>query len=609
MNQYVVSADLEKILVGHLRQPTMMMWNRLEGRPRTVDFARALKAEVRDPLWLLTRQWQMGEFLGGDAGSPVTAKIAWSRDGLAAVRGASNGEKVYDPKVPLEAMVEARPVELERAGLIHNADLRLALGRTWQRMLEDKGHGNLVPDFRTNYRFIAPDPELEADFPVTTAATAWQFLSALAGRAIDGGKLVLHLAGAGHLASDGLGLSGTPKDEVDALGGQFLELARRRYFQPAPDFDSWLPGHLEYGFSLSAPGDEAAVLGAREYHGGRLDWYDFDALKAEEDDQPAAVTTIEPKGFFPAQAQFDGMPNTRHWTFEEGAVNFGDIKPDTQDLAKLLLVEFGLIFGNDWFLLPIELPVGSLTRIRGLAVTNVFGDRTWIEPAVERAGPVGSWQMFTLSDKGADERRLFLPPATAATLESEPVELVDLVRDEVSNMVWGIEQKVQLADGSSRRGRELADALHARHQAAVGTPATVPSVSDARIAYRIMTAVPENWIPFIPVHIENDNREIQLQRAAMPRLLEGHHGVVPAKIQPRTAFFRERLKLATGRQYFIAEEEVGRAGTVLETRWQRCRWTDGRVVLWLGNRRSIGRGEGSSGLAFDVLVPKSVTSG
>jgi hypothetical protein len=29
--------------------------------PRTTDFDRALRAEVRAPLWLLARQWQVGE--------------------------------------------------------------------------------------------------------------------------------------------------------------------------------------------------------------------------------------------------------------------------------------------------------------------------------------------------------------------------------------------------------------------------------------------------------------------------------------------------------------------------------------------------------------------
>src|ERR1700738_4598902 len=55
--------------------PSVTTWNRLEGRPRTISFDRALRAEVRDALWMLTKQWQMGEFLGSDAGSPVFTKL------------------------------------------------------------------------------------------------------------------------------------------------------------------------------------------------------------------------------------------------------------------------------------------------------------------------------------------------------------------------------------------------------------------------------------------------------------------------------------------------------------------------------------------------------
>ena len=61
------------------QRPSVTIWNRLEGRPRSVDFTRALRAEVRDGLWMLTRQWQMGEFHGDDAGSPVLARVQVSQ--------------------------------------------------------------------------------------------------------------------------------------------------------------------------------------------------------------------------------------------------------------------------------------------------------------------------------------------------------------------------------------------------------------------------------------------------------------------------------------------------------------------------------------------------
>jgi hypothetical protein len=196
MNKFVVADGIESILTSAVRFPTIMMWNRLEGRPRRPDFTRALKAEVRDPLWMITRQWQMGEFIGEDA---------WKTDELTAVRSPTGEVEPYDPSLPLEALIEARPIPLVRAGKPHNIDLRLALGRRWKKLLQNNGHGARLPDFETAYRFTAPDPEDAADFSITAHASAWQTLAAVANRAIDGGALLLHLIGGG-AASDGLGL-------------------------------------------------------------------------------------------------------------------------------------------------------------------------------------------------------------------------------------------------------------------------------------------------------------------------------------------------------------------------------------------------------------------
>jgi len=54
--------------------------------------------------------------------------------------------------------------------------------------------------------------------------------------------------------------------------------------------------------------------------------------------------------------------------------------------------------------------------------------------------------------------------------------------------------------------------------------------------------------------------------------------------------------------YFVSEEEVPRAGADVTLGYQRTRWLDGKVYVWSGVRKQAGRGEGSSGLAFDRLV-------
>jgi hypothetical protein len=52
----------------------------------------------------------------------------------------------------------------------------------------------------------------------------------------------------------------------------------------------------------------------------------------------------------------------------------------------------------------------------------------------------------------------------------------------------------------------------------------------------------------------------------------------------------------------LYEEEVPREGVRVTRVYQYTRWCDGSSHLWIGRRKRIGRGEGSSGLRFDVLL-------
>jgi hypothetical protein len=249
------------------------------------------------------------------------------------------------------------------------------------------------------------------------------------------------------------------------------------------------------------------------------------------------------------------------------------------------------------------MPVATVAEVKGIAVTNVFGERFWVEPV---RPPVEanwqSWTLFTLSAAGtqierqAPPPRLVLLPTPAKVQESAAVEEVALIRDEMANMVWGIERRIPLASGGVKPGAEAAREYRGWLQALITAP-TPPPPPTAPIRYQVMNTVPEHWIPFIAVHLDNDPRETQLQRAAMPRILEGD-STAPAKVRPRTSLLRVNLPDA----YYIHEEEVPRAGAVVFQSFQRTRRPDGAVVTWFGARKETGRGEGSSGLRFDALV-------
>ena len=625
-NENIAIANINAVLSRERLLPTVMVWNRLEGRPRKSDFIRALRAEVRDPLWMITKQWQVGEFKGDDAGSPVFAKVHMETTRFEQYQPGSAAVREFDNEVPLEATVEQRPVPLATSQHILSLDIRVLMGRQWLKLLKTVGLSGLADAYINEYGVKEPDPDARADVHLSAHPEVWQHFAALAGRAMDGGILYTYLKGdETRHAYDKVSVPAGSEGDIDIIADKFIAWFEKLILQPKDEANAaWAPRQLEYQFSVSAPeGENEKVLVAEEYYQGRLDWYslDVDASKksldepegGEEEEEGAGLGESFTYSFIPTAIQFEGMPHTRWWTFEDGKTSFGDIKPDTTDINKLLLMEFGLVYANDWFIVPFDLPVGSLAAVKGLAVTNVFGERTWVEAS--GSGQDEDWQrwaMFNLAVKGSDDVQadttLVLLPTVPKIGESKPLDEAYLIRDEVSNMVWAIEKTVPLPNGDSKPGREAATELEARYRHILDTEidgglvVPVQPEHKAAIRYQLMTSVPENWIPFIPAHKDGDNREIQLQRASMPRIIPGDPNL-PEKIKPRTVLMRQGLNQTPAQPYFIHEEEVPRAGVRVFQTYQRTRWHDGSVFTWLGARKQTGRGEGSSGLAFDQVKP------
>lgn len=598
-----------RLALSNLRHPTAVSWNRLEGRPRTNNFPQALRAEVRDPLWMLARQWQMGEFEGDDAASPVFAKAHVTTTKIRKYQPAKHSVQPFDDSTPLEAQVECRPVPMKIGGQPIGLDIRLMMGRYWFKLLNDV---TLQTEFLTQYPIELPNPDQPEGAPIFAHQEVWQQWSAAAGRRMDGFSLYEYLQNEGsNKASDDIPSAGPA---IDSLGELFVNWLQSFFLQPKEEKDAWEPGRLEYQFNLAAPADGIEkILSAEEYYHGHLDWYNLDhdktpstlgeeLIPSDPDTESSHTHT-----FIPTQVTFDGMPNTRWWAFEEGKTNFGDIRPNRDDLGKLLVMEFALVYANDWFIFPFPIEAGSLSLVQGLAVTNVFGERTWVEAGSKGLDDDFSrWSLFTLNTKGKRAKpadlTLVILPTVSKIQQGKPLEEIAMIRDEMANMVWGIESRIPSPSGGSMDGRTAASETRKYFEKLAGVePVDLPKFK-SKIRYEVMNNLPENWIPFLPAQIEGSQQQVHLQRASMLRFFIGDADR-PKKIKPRSNLLRAGLDDKPVSSYFIAEEEVNRSGIQVSQAFQRTRWYHGKVFNWVGTCKKTGRGEGSSDLAFDSVLP------
>ena len=568
-------------------------WNRLEPRPTAPSLAETLAARLRDPLWLLTRQWQFGEFRGEDAGSPAYVRVRSTCTPLTAWRAGGGAWQPLDGRAPLEPLVEAEP--LDGADL----SLQVELALVFERMLRAQ------PGFAAA-RADAVIAELRAKLalapPPAADRAAIRFHAVCAPRAFDG--VALHRASSANPPAlpAGVVIDAGDLGAVQAARGELVAWVSAA-LGPVGDGDppAWREERLEYEASLAArptDGERLDFVVRPELEGG-VDWYALDVVAPaagddDDDEPPARAATSLDRSLLPIHVRFRGMPNARWWDFEDARTDFGDLRPDRRDAAKLVVMDFMLVHGNDWFVIPFEQPVGSACRVDELAVRDVFGGVTHVPRADrERSAPDGRWTLFTSAVESDRERLgafLVIPPsATTATQVGRPLEDVAFFRDEMANLVWAVERTVGGAAGEPWPGSERSTAI---------TPADAPLVVGAALRYVIQTPVPYNWIPFVPVAIDPARGDVALERAAML-------DVRAEPAQPIRPVGRILQPRGGAEPYRVREEEVSRAGVRVRRVTCRSRWTDGSTWIWVMRQRAAGAGEGSSGLRFDRAEPRA----
>jgi hypothetical protein len=548
----------------------LTIWTRLEPRCRNADLTSALEARTHDPYWMLARQWQFGEMAGDDAGSPILAAVTSAEVTLDRFQGGTGSAVALPAGTPLETLVEREGVRPTGTAVEYRQ--AVDAGLYFLRLLR-AGHvsQSLITSYVTHYAIAAPT----AAQTTTLDAPALALAAVVARRAPDGIRLAADLRAAqpGLPATPAVGTTDRPA--VQTAANAFLAWYDALYDAPANGgaAPAWVDERMEYHFSIDATRtDVPCAFLADQYTGEPLDWPSFDHVTAPLGSVNNAAPATVTRTFMPSPVSFKGMPARRYWEMEDASIDVGAIDAGPTDLARLMLREFALIYGNDWFLVPLPVTVGSVARITSLIVTDTFGVAQTI-PHYAATNDGGRWRMFAISGDALDHR-LMMAPALAKDLTSAPQEQVLLVRDDAASIAWGVEAIVSGASGAA------IDRASATAASAPPPPQSAPS--RAALHYRLGTSAPEYYIPFVA-------QQNRMQRAALLRANGSRTPITPLGrlLAPDVPLF---------------EEEFIREGVRLERLYRMARWTDGSTHLWLARRKTTGAVAGSSGLQFDQVT-------
>lgn len=566
--------------------PSITTWTRLEPRPREGSMQRSLQAQVRDPLWFLARQWQMGEYLGDDTGSPVQATLGVEQRTVTTYCPGPDSSKTValDPALPLEVHVERETVLLRMRGSIQ-------MGLYFEALVTKEGvaSANIVI---TAFRGAFPIPAAPVD-PTYSDDDALRFRSIAAGRVTDGDALYSSLLAISNGQTPAIPLPPDASNPgMDQVLKDFAAYRQSLFSEPATD-SAWQQQTLDYDFALGSPvAGNNLVLNAPDFPGGHLDWYSFD-MEAVQDGQlpttnPAQITA-QTCNFLPNHITFRGMPDPRWWNFEDAVTDFGQLDAEHVDLAKLLVMEFALVYGNDWFSVPVPTPWGSLERVTTLVVTDTFGVRTLIRPAEQTTVNAGEspWSMFKLTgSNGQRSDFIILASTLGVTDDADAVEEVLFLRDDQAAMAWGVERQLQ---GDLDRALDAYDLYLHRIK---GDPPPGPPVVSAdgpEIYYTLENFAPDNWIPMVPV--QTAEGELFLRRGTMEILTSSGSELLKA----------HALILDPSNPFFVADRVISRTGLQVDRYFRRTRSADGSTFIWMARKAEPGKGPGWSGLRFDLV--------
>jgi len=324
-------------------------------------------------------------------------------------------------------------------------------------------------------------------------------------------------------------------------------------------------------------------------------------------------------------------------------------------LANAVVMQYVMMYSNDWLLTPIEAETGTVLNVEGIITTDTFGNKVFIDQSAEKSDNkkpevpfIDRWSLFGTTLVNAYDVKdaknnnfepqggLLFPPTVRRTEESKPIEEVQFLRDEMANMLWGVETTINDGCGGTMDGKGFSDTVLSVVDENKDNPE--PHGEEYDYSFLLQNRVPINWIPFIPQHIEGERRDIVFRRGKMPVFYNGNY----QPVRPSTELLKYSKhylqntlssgsfssgdtsssksngsvfsrfpggNLLSNDEYliprYINEEEIGGYGVKLVLTAQRTRWFLGDSFNWVGAKKVINQYQANSGLMFDDLIEKS----
>lgn len=517
--------------------------------PGRTDTDEGLRARVADPVWFITRQWQLGELQGEDASTPVVVTAAPWHVPLTYDRARPD----LDPTViPAEALLEAEPGDWWTIGR------RVRLGRAAAPLLSAEA--------RVRYRL--------GRLPAPYDALA---------DGVDGRAVFIAGVLAGHAI--------------------WTEV-------PSPAADRWSSASLDYSAPFEAAG---TGLMARNHAGGDVDWFTVDGdpkpVPITRPAQPANSREVIPGrldypgaphprwwqledravdigGFAPDRSHFATML-LLDVALEHADDWFSFPVPPPADPAKV----------------PSS---GVLVTLDGVTVRDSFGE-VWNLETPSAAGPAG-WSLF--HSHGLSESQLLVWPVAVAPQSGPVLDEILIGVDEDANLAWAVELR---ADGLQvLRDAETAQAVAETTRTGTREFRYLPSTTlpNGWHPYQRIRLNDPQPTGGIVTAATNPGAGVGRSGGWRQAVLADLTGPYPRpRPGPVSRLLGGPSGAGIGRGHQLASTAIPSNGVMLRRRAMLARDTAGRPVLWVERSTAPVSGPPVSHLRFDVLAEAAKNTG